>query len=138
MRRIIAITLFATAVLLSSCGVFKPGVKNKDKLSHLELDFTKEGVREVLGEPDEVRGSLKNEDGDTVTVWEYLLFPDGTGAANFAWGLFLVTITWWIPDAFPPYSDAYWLYFVENTLVRWGRAGDWEPDVIQQIKLDVN
>jgi hypothetical protein len=32
----------------------------------------------------------------------------------------------------------YWLYFVDNTLVRWGEAGDWgtEPQRIYEMRFD--
>ena len=73
--------------------------------------------------------------GDIFTVWEYELYKKSNSMNNFSLGFFLLTYSWWIPDEFSR-LDAYWLFFVNGVLARWGRAGDWQPDVISQIKLD--
>ncbi len=56
-----------------SCGIFIPLSNNKDKLNILELRMEKKQVNDLIGSPDEVRGSVQNVDGDIVTVWQYEL-----------------------------------------------------------------
>jgi hypothetical protein len=91
----------------------------------------------AIGRPNEVRGSVKNADGDIVTVWQYDLYDKSSGLANLGLGLFpFFTITWWTPTL-GGYNrpDSYWLYFVGDMLAQWGKAGDWNPDVIMEIRL---
>jgi len=91
----------------------------------------------LIGDPDEVRGSVINVDGDIVTVWQFDLYKKSSAWSNFALGtLIFFTVTWWTPTL-ERYNqpDPYWLYFVGEKLARWGRAGDWEPDVIMQVRI---
>lgn len=135
MNRAINILLLLSFCLQMGCGVVVPLTHNKDKLSELELLMTQQKVRSRVGDPDEVRGSIKNVDGDIVTVWQYDLYNKSSGWTNFALGFFLVTLPWWIAEW--PYNrpGSYWLYFVGDKLARWGKAGDWQPDVIMQIRI---
>jgi hypothetical protein len=78
-------------------------------LSRISLDLTKAEVIQKLGEPQSVRGALKNENGQVLEVWEYRLH-------RYAGAI----------EGLSPYYDLYWLYFINDKLVRWGKAGDWE------------
>jgi len=111
MKALIAVTTLLLSFLVLGCAT-------TGKLRNLELDMRQDEVRDVLGEPDAVRGSIFNEDGQLVELWEYGLFKTGT-AAFYGW---------------PTY---YWLYFVENTLVQWGERGDWDEtqDRIYEIRI---
>ena len=119
--------------LLNGCGILIPLTYNKDKLTKLDLLMSKNDVRIRIGEPDEIRGSITNVDGDIVTVWQYDLYPKSVALINFAFGIPLFTLTWLLPPLKAP--DTYWMYFVGDKLAQWGRAGDWRPDVIMQIRL---
>lgn len=119
------------------CGIAVPLTHNKEKLSQLELLMTQQQIRTLISDPDEVRGSLKNVDGDIVTVWQYDLYKKSSGWVNLGLGIFpFFTLTWWTPTL-GNYNrpDSYWLYFVGDKLAQWGRAGDWQPDVIMQIRI---
>jgi hypothetical protein len=137
MRSIFLVALIFSAVSSFGCGVTIPLSQNKEKLSSLQLNQTQQQIRQAIGEPDEVRGSVRNVDGDIVTVWEYDLYNSSSAWKNLAFGFFpFLTITWWSPSI-GAYNrpDAYWVYFVNDSVVQWGRAGDWRPDVIMQIRL---
>jgi len=119
------------------CGIAIPLSHNKEKLSYLDIKMEKEKVIDLIGTPDEVRGSLKNVDDDIVTVWQYDLYSKSSAWANLGLGIFpFFTITWWTPTL-GNYNrpDSYWLYFVNSYLAQWGRAGDWQPDVIMNIRI---
>jgi hypothetical protein len=124
-------------LLQCGCGVAVPLSYNKEKLSQLQILMTQQQVRTFIGDPDEVRGSLKNIDGDIVTVWQYDLYRKSSAWTNLGLGIFpFFTLTWWTPTL-GNYNrpDSYWLYFVRDKLAQWGRAGDWQPDVIMQIRI---
>lgn len=114
------------------CGIFIPASKSVEKLSKIQIKMTQKDVKTKIGEPDEVRGSVINEEGNTVTVWQYELYNKDAGLKNFVLGFLVLTISWWVPGG----SNDYWLYFVENQLAQWGRAGDWREDLIMKIKLE--
>ena len=89
-------------------------------LSRVSLGMTKAGVRNQIGEPTAVRGAIINKYGQCIDVWEYRLYRY-SGAI----------------EGLSPYFDLYWLYFVDDKLVQWGQAGDWqkEADRIYDIRF---
>lgn len=131
-----AIIILIVCFFHMSCGVTIPLIKNKDKLSQLDLLMTQDEVRESIGDPDEVRGSVINVDGDVVSVWQYDLYNKSSGWKNLAAGFFLLTMTWWIPNTKIVYPHSYWIYFVDKRLAQWGRAGNWQPGVIKKIRIE--
>lgn len=133
MKRTIIAILFG-GLLVNACGIVTPITSSKGNLENLQLRMSKEQVKNEMGSPDEIRGSVINEQGNTVTVWQYKLYNSGTAITNFFVGILLLTTTWW--TTFPNQGDLYWLYFVEDNLAQWGQAGDWREDVIMRIKLD--
>lgn len=130
--------IFLSIYFQTGCGVVIPLTHNKDKLSYLEIKMKKESVIDIVGTPDEIRGSIKNVDDDVVTVWQYDLYSKSSAWANLGLGIFpFFTISWWTPTL-GNYNrpDSYWLYFVNNYLTQWGRAGDWRPDLIMNIRME--
>ena len=99
---------------------------------------TKEEIRIAIGDPNELRGSVINVDGDRVDVWQYNLYEKNSGWLNLAFGLFFIGIPWFYPNWVWVERDSYWLYFVNDSLVQWGRAGDWQPDVLMDIRLKMD
>jgi hypothetical protein len=110
---IIAAALIAV-LYFSGCGT------TSKVLSRVSLDMTKPDVTDKIGEPDAVRGSIRNKYGQVVEVWEYRLYQY-SGAI----------------EGLSPYYDLYWLYFVDGKLVQWGKAGDWqkEADRIYEMRF---
>lgn len=129
MKRIILLLV----LVFAGCGITVPVNNSVEKLSLIELRMSKEKVKTAIGDPNEVRGSIVNEDNDVVTVWQYNLYAADASTRNFIAGFLTATISWWVPLTS---TDSYWLYFVENQLAQWGRAGDWREDFIMKIKLD--
>jgi hypothetical protein len=82
------------------------------KLMKLDLGMTKSQVISAIGKPTSVRGAMINKHGETVHVWEYEFWKGPTTAC-------------------------YWLYLVDDVLVQWGKAGDWqkESDRIYEIRF---
>lgn len=108
-----------------------------EKLSHLDLDITKDDLRQLIGEPDVVRGAVKNDDGDTVTVWQYKLYEKDDSGQNFLMGFLLLTLPWWLPENVFTFPQNYWFYFVGDVLVKWELAEDeWQPYKIRQTTID--
>lgn len=89
-------------------------------LSRISLDMTKSEVVQKIGEPTSVRGSIKNKYDQIIEVWEYRLYQY-PGAI----------------EGLTPFYNLYWLYFVNDKLVQWGKAGDWrkEADKINEIRF---
>ncbi|MQY78046.1 MAG: hypothetical protein GH151_02455 [Bacteroidetes bacterium] len=96
-------------------------------LSRISLDMTKSEVFQKIGEPNSVRGSVKNKHGVVIEVWEYRLCSHATLGPRYPSGV----------HAIHYHYDLYWLYFADNKLVRWGKAGDWRKaaDKINEIRF---
>ncbi len=96
-------------------------------LSRISLDMTKSEVIQKIKEPTSVRGSIKNKYGQIIEVWEYRLCSHATLGSRYPSGV----------HAIHYHYDLYWLYFVNNKLVQWGKAGDWrkEADEIYEIRF---
>lgn len=82
---------------------------------NISIGMAKEAVMEQISKPDIIRGSMVNDSNQTVEVWEYKV------EAINKWYFF----------------ESYWLYFYDNKLVQWGKAGDWNKvaDNIQEIRF---
>lgn len=89
-------------------------------LYRLSNGDSKSSVVSSIGEPNAVRGSIKNMYGQIIDVWEYRLYMY-EGAI----------------EGFSPYYNLYWLYFVDGKLYQWGQAGDWEreADIIYEFRF---
>ncbi len=134
MKTIMNFSLYLLLILsLIGCGVITPAQRNKTKLSNIHLKMSKEEVAFILGECNEVRGSIVNKKGQVVEVWEYSLYRKTASLENVLLGPILLTFSWWIP--LNSYSN-YWFYFVDEQLIQWGRAGDWNDEIILKITSD--
>ncbi len=109
--RFISSLLFA--FLLAGCAT------PAKHMTRISLGMTKEQVIQNLGNPTVARGAIRNKFDQTVEVWEYRLALPKT--------------VWSQRD-----MKDYWLYFVENKLVRWGEAGDWEREASQIYEFQFN
>lgn len=115
------IALIVTA-LVSGCTFihqdFDKYGKNYEKipLHLLTIGDTKEKVQETLGEPINVIGSKKFENG-FVEVWSYEKWHASFGRDRL--------------------EQEYWLYFLNGKLAQWGRPGDWQQEADQIYELRV-
>ena len=88
-------------------------------MTRISLGMSKEQVVQNLGNPTVARGAIRNKFDQTVEVWEYRLALPKT--------------VWSQRD-----MKDYWLYFVEDKLVRWGEAGDWDREASQIYEFQFN
>ena len=119
------------ALLLAGCAT------PAKHMTRISLGMSKEQVVQKLGNPTVARGAIRNKFDQTVEVWEYrLALPEdevgsktATTIVTFGIGAFL-------------FADRdmknYWLYFVEDKLVRWGEAGDWDREAGQIYEFQFN
>lgn len=83
---------------------------------HLSIGMDKNQVINLISEPDIVRGSMVDTSGHTVEVWEYNVEKKTAGSFT--------------------YAESYWLYFQNNKLTQWGKAGGWsETKSIQEVRF---
>ena len=94
------IGLLVSVFLLAGC------LTSASKLKDLRLGMTKDEVKKVMGgEPEAVKGTVKNQFGQIIEVWMY--WCDQGDA----------------PDA------AFWVYFCDDRLAEWGPApSDWTKE----------
>ena len=106
------ISCLLLVLLLTSCAT------PAKHMTRISLGMTKEQVIQKLGNPTVARGAIRNKFDQTVEVWEYRLR---------------------IGDPFiGPGIKNYWLYFMEDKLVRWGEAGDWDREASQIYEFQFN
>lgn len=113
-------------LILSGCGIVVPICRSESKLSKLSLDQDKQEVIRLIGNPSVVRGAKKLENGISMEVSEYRLYSKNAWWIDAVMGIPLLTMSWWIP--FSEYRS-YWLQYENGKLAKWGKAGDWQPDV---------
>jgi hypothetical protein len=82
----------------------------KLNMKKIRLGMTKEEVRDALGEPAGVIGSVRDETGHLVEVIQYL-------EAEFSY-----------VGSHDRLKKDFYLYFVDDELVQWGRPGDWRGE----------
>jgi hypothetical protein len=122
----LAVLLIATVAFASFVGCST--TKSTKRLSRISLDMTKDEVRDSMGEPTVVRGSLKNKHGETIEVWEYKLSVPPTAGKRVGDGFAtVVTLGAWLAVN-EGETGYYWLYFSDGVLAQWGKAGDWEKE----------
>lgn len=109
--------LFISCLLLV---IFLAGCATPAKrMARISLGMSKEQVCQKLGDSTVARGAIRNKFDQTVEVWEYRLALPKT--------------VWSQRDI-----KNYWLYFVEDKLVRWGEAGDWDREASQIYEFQFN
>ncbi len=118
------------ALLLSGCATTR-------SLESLSLGMTRAEVQRRMGSPGAARGALVNKYGQRVEVWEYQLSTTGQSAQKVGLGALTMGMSLLIPDRNQVLGSYYWLYFVNDRLVQWGQAGDWqrEADRIYEIRF---
>ena len=103
-----------------------------DSLLDLDLGKSKKEVIKLIGKPNLKRGCQVDKLGRSIEVFEYHLEIEKT-IGQIICGIVLVILTLglFLPLLFIPNPvDVYWLYFCEDKLIQWGRAGDWKPIVM--------
>ena len=110
------------------------------RLQEVSLGMNKKEVSESLGEPDVVRGAIRNKFNQVIEVWEYkLALPTDDSAGTIIGKSVFTILTFGMGAAtFRGERRNYWLYYYNDELVQWGQAGDWsrEADRIYQINFD--
>jgi hypothetical protein len=81
----------------------------------ISIGMPKFEVINEISAPDIVRGSIINKFDQIIEVWEYSVLRNPY--SNF------------------PYVESYLLYFFDNKLVQWGRAGDWKEAEAQIYEI---
>lgn len=111
---------------IAGCGT----LKSERALESTAIGMSKADVLKTAGHPSIVRGTLNNDYGQTVEVWEYKV---GQGK-HFQQLMTETAFTAITAGAGAPQllssgaTDRYWFYFVDGSLAGWGRAGDWKRD----------
>jgi hypothetical protein len=115
-------TLVIIGFLITGCTFLHQDFDKYDKnykeipLSSIKVGDKKDQVSSSLGEPDNVIGSKSFEHG-TIEVWSYEKWHANLGMDTL--------------------EQVYWLYFLDDILVQWGRPGDWqrEADRIYELRV---
>jgi len=102
--------------------------------------MSKDEIIGALGEPVVARGSIRNKFDQVIEVWEYTLaLPSKDSTGQIVGKSVLTFFTLGMGAAtFQPEKKNYWLYFLNNQLVQWGEAGDWqkEPERIYDFNFN--
>lgn len=126
----------ALMLVLTSC---KRSIK-PEKLHFLKMGMSKEEVIEKIGQPTVYRGSMINNHNQQIETYEYLV-DTGVNEEQMAGYITLSICTLGLFAPFYPLlkreMDQYWLYFFNNKLVKWCKAGDFETAQhnIQEIRF---
>ena len=79
-----------------------------------------------------------NKLGQSIEVYEYEVRKGKTGAQHAA-GCICTVLTLGLAAPLWAYDEleSFWIYFYNNKLVQWGKAGDWkkEADHISEIRF---
>lgn len=128
--KFISFILLPALFLLDGCA---PRRTQARSLMLLKLGMTKQQVVSTLGYyPDVHRGSMMNKYGQIVDVWEYSVasggvvlktVPDYIIATVAVVGTFGCILPALVDEGRIEY---YWLFFHNDILVQWGKAGDWD------------
>lgn len=106
-------------------------------MTRISLGMSKEQVVQKLGNPTVARGAIRNKFDQTVEVWEYrLALPEDQVGAKVAFTVFTFGFGSYVLGKRD--MKDYWLYFVEDKLVRWGEAGDWGREASQIYEFKFN
>ena len=109
------------------------------QLSALRIGMSKNEVISHLGEPEVQRGSMINNFHQEIDVYEYLVDHGVTTQQYVARSmLFILTFGLALPVFFlPGQTDPYWMFFCNDKLEKWCKAGDWETTQhnIQEIRF---
>jgi hypothetical protein len=131
-RAVIGIT--ALSLLVTSCAQY---AKESD-LDCIKIGMKKEKAMDGMSSRGYMRGSLLNKYGDVIEVREYEVQRDKDAGFYIAAGILTICTFGILLPIFlaPGHVDTYWLYFSNNKLIQWGKAGDWKE--AERIIWDIN
>jgi len=121
---------------LSACGIMKPMEKSESNLAYLNIGDSKHDVAEKLGPADRVRASRRLSSGAILELHEYDIFGKNQALADALLCPITLTISCWLVSK--NWTSPYWLQFIDGKLDRWGRAGDWQPNLTTDITIHEN
>lgn len=100
------------------------------RLQKISLGQNKKEIVKKIGNPRVVRGAIRNKYDQNIEVWEYrLAMPSDDSAGEIVGKSLLTVITFGIgAREFDDETRDYWLYFLNDELVRWDQAGDWQVE----------
>lgn len=120
--------------LTTSCAHY---AKESD-LDAIKIGMKKEKAMDGMSSRGYMRGSVLNKWGDIIEVREYQVERPPEPAFYIA-GAILTVCTFGImfPILFAGGTvDTYWMYFANDKLIQWGKAGDWKE--AERIIWDIN
>lgn len=108
--------------LLAGCAT------STSKTTELRLGMKKDSVVDVLGKPEAARGAVRNKFNQVIEVWQFTLSAPSKDSAGMVAGKAALTVLSAGMGAatFRGERQTFWLYFLEDELVQWGQAGDWD------------
>lgn len=118
------VTLLVFTIVLAGCS------PSSTRMQRISLGDNKEQVVKTLGNPRVVRGSIRNKYGQNIEVWEYrLALPSDDSPGEVVAKSVLTVFTLGMGAVtFDNEQRDYWLYFLDEELVKWGQAGDWQTE----------
>ena len=124
MKRFMRALLLLMVVCAAACAT--PAAR----METLSLGMSKKEVKNHLGEPAVVRGAVTNQHGQVIEVLEYILAMPSTDSAGqiIAKSLGTIVSLGLLAGKFKGERRSFWLYFMEDKLVQWGQAGDWQEE----------
>lgn len=124
MKPILGLFLVLSLIGVAGCA------SSTTETTELRLGMSKKEVINALGQPDAVRGAIRNKHDQTIEVWQYELSkPNKETVGSVTGKTALTVITLGIGAAsFRGQPVDYWMYFLDDQLVQWGQAGDWENE----------
>jgi hypothetical protein len=146
MNKVMLLIVVAAAIFVLP-GCHQQRRISPDDLRKVKIGMTKEKLIEEIGEPSVYRGSMVNKFHQIIDVFEYWVDfgPEYTklAAHGFLSGLcfslcmplyFLVAPLCCLIES---RLDQYWMFFFNNKLAKWCKAGDWETaqHSIQEIRF---
>ena len=128
-----SLSILIAFLLFVSCAT------SSKKLTRVSLGMTKSEVMKQLGDPQMIRGSLRNKFNQVVEVWQYkMVLPDDGRTLAKKSALTVVTFGVAAYTFADKDKENYWFYFHDNKLVQWNVAGDWQRAADQIIDINFN
>lgn len=130
--------LISVLVCMALCGCGT--VRSERVFDRAEPGTSKADVVKRIGHPAIVRGTFKNQDHETVEVWEYRLgrgknFEQVLGEAAYT-GLTIGCGAQVLLKAAD--TDRCWVYFIGDRFAGWTPAGDWARDTDRMCEMRFN
>ncbi len=127
------VLIIAFSIVLNGCGLAIPTIRSERKLTRINLGMTAQDIRKKIGNPNTTRVSKQLENGQVLRVDEFQLYDSNAPLHNFGWGIVTMSFAWFFPILTP--TTPYWLEYMDGKLEKWGRAGDLQPTITQDITI---